>query len=189
MSGLVNVAPGAGAIPPGAAGLGNYGFLGVTVACVGTYTGVAVAASAGNTGPGPGGGVLPNGLGCGAPALPGAGQFCGPYTTGPFLGSGGTCAGDVGGPGYWGAPAGPIGPWSLTVGNVITGWIDCNGGTPNIAGTSLAGVTVGAITLVALPNPAGPACLPPPAAPPLPPPAVWFCQLVVTGVAVVADPA
>jgi hypothetical protein len=201
VDGVVNVTPGAGALPPGAAGPGTYAFASLTIACAGMGTdavlpilpappgianqliGIAPAASAGATG-----------TTCG-PATPGIGQFCGTYTAGPFL-TGASCAGGIGGPGL---PAGePVPPsvdttpdaWSLIFGNVLLGHIDCDTG-PAMTATSTGVIALTAVPITAdgitgpLPAPgcAGPA----PIGAPFPPPAEWFCSLLVTGVAVLVD--
>jgi hypothetical protein len=191
VAGTVDTTP-VGSLPFAGDFAGTYTFFQTGLVCVGARTGTAVASSSGSTG-----------LACGAAApAPVFGQFCGlapgaGYSTTPFT-VGGSCSGRVGGTGLWnktGTPATALtGPWSLTSGPLITGWIDCGG------------TSAGAIALVAVPlspntrpnaaNPDGGSileappemsrdCGPPPdgvAGPPV----IWFCRIFVAGVAVIA---
>ncbi|HEX7168655.1 MAG TPA: hypothetical protein VF230_16865 [Acidimicrobiales bacterium] len=193
VAGVIDVSPGVGRIPPEDESNGAYTFNHVALACVGatnaplgpTTTGLGTITSSGGFGAGY----------CSGTATPLVGSFCGSYNA--TFGGGG-CAGTVGGreaelAGYVAA-----GRWSLVVGPLLLGGLTCSSGSYGPDG-------VGVLALVAAPNvsaldgyvlgtdlPPGECPQPPPFPRPDPsvpddPAAVWACQIIVAGVAVIAN--
>lgn len=172
VAGTVDLSRATGVLPPfvTTATPGTYNFVGVVVVCVGVRTSTALSpplppVALGNLGVATG--VASNGtvntLAGAQP--PGTGDFAGTYQatfTFPLLlllglvplvltGTLGSCAAGsrVGGP-HLNLGGGPVSslPWSLTVGLLILGFIECNlDSSPQQVG--------GAIALVAVPDPTG----------------------------------
>lgn len=189
VAGTVDVSPGVGSVPPGGAASGSYAFHQVALVCAGALAGIGSTVSSGSTG-----------TACGGEAPTILGSFCGTYSSSGFasgaVNGNASCSGNVGGPQlvFGTAPTAiaPGGQWSLTFGANINGSITANCGPGGGLAPGTLDDAVGYFAAVAEPVPTsanlvGGTCPAPPAVAPAPGPVLWFCQIALEGVVVLAD--